>query len=411
MNFKLLIIILLIIIYAYGLLVKNLRLQSCKNAIPANVADIYDAETYEKWRAYRREKVRLSIWESTVALIVDVALVAFNWYAAFAGLFPDKIEPQIFAVLLLSTLTSVATIPFNYYDTMRIEEKYGFNRTKGKTFWADQIKEFIISLGVLFLVTWILSLLHRALGDWMIVAFAGFLIAFILLFLFLYPVFSRLFNKFTPLEEGELRDKLTGLLTSHGYTVRAIEVMDASKRTAKANAYFTGFGKMKTIVLFDTLIEKLTPDEICAVFAHELGHGLHKDTLKGQLMNSLQMILLSVLAWLTLRTTAIFTDCGFDKVNYGFAVILIMAVEFALIAPLYSILVNYFSRSHEYRADRQAVSEGYGEALISGLKKLTKTDFGDVAPSPALILLEFSHPSLSQRIDAIERELAKGHKQ
>ncbi len=405
MNFKLLIIILLIIIYAYGLLVKNLRLQSCKNAIPANVTDIYDAETYEKWRAYRREKVRLSIWESTVALIVDVALVAFNWYAAFAGLFPDKIEPQIFAVLLLSTLTSVATIPFSYYDTMRIEEKYGFNRTKGKTFWADQIKEFIISLGVLFLVTWILSLLHRALGDWMIVTFAGFLIAFILLFLFLYPVFSRLFNKFTPLEEGELRDKLTGLLTSHGYTVRAIEVMDASKRTAKANAYFTGFGKMKTIVLFDTLIEKLTPDEICAVFAHELGHGLHKDTLKGQLMNSLQMILLSVLAWLTLRTTAIFTDCGFDAVNYGFAVILIMAVEFALIAPLYGILSNYFSRCHEYRADRQAVSEGYGEALISGLKKLTKTDFGDVAPSPALIMLEFSHPSLSQRIEAIEAEI------
>ena len=407
MNFKLLIIILLIIIYAYGLLVKYLRLQSCRNAIPANVADIYDAETYERWRAYRKEKIRLSVADSTVALIVDVVLVTFDLYAAFAGLFPKGIEPQIFAVLLLSTLTSIATIPFSYYDTMRIEEKYGFNRTKGKTFWADQIKEFIISLGVLFLITWILSLLHRALGDWMIVAFAGFLTAFILLFLFLYPVFSRLFNKFTPLEEGELRDKLSGLLTSHGYTVRAIEVMDASKRTAKANAYFTGFGKMKTIVLFDTLIEKLSPDEICAVFAHELGHGLHKDTLKGQLMNSLQMIILSVLAWLTLRTTAIFTDCGFDKVNYGFAVILIMAVEFALIAPLYGILANYISRLHEYRADRQAVQEGYGPALISGLKKLTKTDFGDVAPSPALIMLEFSHPSLSQRIDAIEKTLAE----
>ena len=407
MNFKLLIIILLIIIYAYGLLVKYLRLQSCRNAIPANVADIYDAETYERWRAYRKEKIRLSVADSTVALIVDVVLVTFDLYAAFAGLFPKGIEPQIFAVLLLSTLTSIATIPFSYYDTMRIEEKYGFNRTKGKTFWADQIKEFIISLGVLFLITWILSLLHRALGDWMIVAFAGFLTAFILLFLFLYPVFSRLFNKFTPLEEGELRDKLSGLLTSHGYTVRAIEVMDASKRTAKANAYFTGFGKMKTIVLFDTLIEKLSPDEICAVFAHELGHGLHKDTLKGQLMNSLQMIILSVLAWFTLRTTAIFTDCGFDKVNYGFAVILIMAVEFALIAPLFGILANYFSRRHEYRADDQAVKEGYGPALISGLKKLTQADFGDVAPSPALIMLEFSHPSLSQRIDAIEKTLAE----
>jgi Zn-dependent protease with chaperone function len=411
MNFKLLIIILILIVYAYGLLTKYLRLKSCKNAIPANVSDIYDAETYERWRAYRREKIRLSFAESTVALIADIVLVAFNVYAAFAGLFPDKVVPQIFAVLLLSTLTSVVTIPFSYYDTMRIEEKYGFNRTKSKTFWADQIKEFVISLGILFLITWILSLLHRALHDWMVVAFAGVLIVFILLILFLYPVFSRLFNKFTPLEEGELRDKLSGLLASHGYSVRAIEVMDASRRTSKANAYFTGYGKMKTIVLFDTLLEKLNPDEICAVFAHELGHGLHKDTLKGQIMTSVQMLILSVLAWLTLRTTAIFADCGFEKINYGFAVILIMAVEFALIAPLYGILVNYLSRSHEYRADRQAVSEGYGPALISGLKKLTQADFGDVAPSPALVTLEFSHPPLSQRIDTIERELAKGHKQ
>ena len=410
MNFKILIIILLVVIYLYGLLTKYLRLQSCRNAIPANVADIYDAETYEKWRAYRREKIRLSFAESTVALIVDVVLMAFSLYAAFAGLFPDKVEPQIFAVLLLSTLASVFTIPFTYYDTMRIEAKYGFNRTKKKTFWADQIKEFTISLGILFLITWILSLLHRALGDWMVVAFAGFLIAFILVFLFLYPYFSRIFNKFTPLEEGELRDKLCGLLTSHGYNVRAIEVMDASKRTAKANAYFTGFGKLKTIVLFDTLLEKLSPDEICAVFAHELGHGLHKDTLKGQLMNSLQMLILSALAWLTLRTGAIFTDCGFDGINYAFAVILIMTVEFALIAPLLGILANYFSRLHEYRADRQAVSEGYGPALVSALKKLTKTDFGDVAPSPALIVLEFSHPSLSQRIDAIEKALSEERK-
>ena len=164
---------------------------------------------------------------------------------------------------------------------------------------------------------------------------------------------------------------------------------------------------MKTNVLFDTLIEKLTPDEICATFAHELGHGLNKDTLKSQLMNTVQMCILSVLAWLTLRTTAIFTDCGFDKINYGFAVVLIMAVEFALIAPLYGIFINYFSRRHEYRADRQAVSEGYGDALISGLKKLTKTDFGDVAPSPALVMLEFSHPPLSQRIEAIEKAEGK----
>ena len=403
MNYKILAIILFIIVFLYRQAITLLRLQSTQNPIPANVADIYDAETYAKWQAYRREKCSLSFYESIVALVVDIVLVGADLYAAWAGLFSDTVFWQLFAVILLSTLTVVFTLPFSYYDTMKIEEKYGFNRTKKGTFAADQVKEVLISLGILTFLTWLLSVLHRGLGDWMILVFAIALSAFIFGFAFLYPILSRVFNKFTPLPEGELRDKLTALLTKHGYTVRAIEVMDGSKRSTKANAYFTGFGKLKTIVLFDTLIEKLTPDEICAVFAHELGHGVHKDTLKGQIMTVVQMLLLSVLAWLTVRTKDIFFDFGFTEVNYGLAVILILSVEFALISPLLGILVNALSRRHEYLADRFAVEEGYGDALVSGLKKIVQADFGDVAPSPALIILEYSHPSLSQRFEAIEK--------
>jgi STE24 endopeptidase len=179
--------------------------------------------------------------------------------------------------------------------------------------------------------------------------------------------------------------------------------MDASRRTTKTNAYFSGFGKMKTIVLYDTLIESMTPDEICAVFAHEMGHGLHKDTLKNQILTFVQMMILSVLAWLTLRTPALFNAFGFDRVNYGFAIILIMSAEFALIAPLFGLLANWLSRRAEYRADAQAVEEGYGAALISALKKLTRENFGELAPSPLLVLLNYSHPTLSQRIAAIEK--------
>jgi STE24 endopeptidase len=406
LNYKIIAIILFIIVFLYRQALTLLRLQSTRNPIPANVADIYDAETYAKWQAYRREKCSLSFYESIVALVVDIVLVGADLYAAWAGLFSDTVFWQLFAVILLSTLTVVFTLPFTYYDTMKIEEKYGFNRTKKGTFAADQVKEVLISLGILTFLTWLLSVLYRGLGDWMILVFAIALSAFIFGFAFLYPILSRVFNKFTPLPEGELRDKLTALLTKHGYTVRAIEVMDGSKRSTKANAYFTGFGKLKTIVLFDTLIEKLTPDEICAVFAHELGHGVHKDTLKGQIMTVVQMLLLSVLAWLTVRTKDIFFDFGFTEVNYGLAVILILSVEFALISPLLGILVNALSRRHEYLADRFAVEEGYGDALISGLKKIVQADFGDVAPSPALIILEYSHPSLSQRFEAIEK--AKG---
>ncbi len=407
MVYKILAIIFLMVIFAYKLLLTYLRQLSTQNPIPANVADIYDAETYEKWCAYRSEKNRLTVLESFAGFVVDVVLFTTDAYASFASLFPKGVEIQLFAVLLLSTLTAILTLPFTYYDTMKIEEKYGFNKSSAKTFWADQIKEFIISLGILFLLTWILSLLHRALGDWMIVAFAGVLCVLILIIVFLYPLLSRINNKFTPLEEGELRDKLTALLTKHGYKVRAIEVMDGSRRSTKANAYFAGFGKSKSIVLYDTLIDKLSSDEICAVFAHELGHGVHHDTLTGQIASFGQMIALSVLAWLTLRSESLFAQFGFNSINYGFAVILLLTIEFALLSPLYSLFANALSRRHEYRADRFAVSEGYGEHLISALKKLTQTDFGDVSPVPLSVALEFSHPPLSQRIDAIEKAMEK----
>ena len=199
-----------------------------------------------------------------------------------------------------------------------------------------------------------------------------------------------------------MKEGITALLEKNGYKVRAIQVMDASRRSTKSNAYFTGFGKMKTIVLYDTLVAAMTTDEILAVFAHEMGHGLHRDTLKNHILTFLQMLVLGLLAWATLRHPEIFRPFGFEGVNYGFAVLLMMSVEFALIAPLFGLVMSWFSRRAEYRADRQAVKEGYGPALVSALKKLAKENFSDLSPSPVLVALEYSHPTLSQRIDAIE---------
>ena len=164
---------------------------------------------------------------------------------------------------------------------------------------------------------------------------------------------------------------------------------------------------MKTIVLYDTLVAAMTTEEILAVFAHEMGHGLHRDTLKNHILTFFQMLVLAVLAWATLRHPEIFRDFGFAGVNYGFAVILILSVEFALISPLFGLIISWFSRRAEYRADAQAVKEGYGDALVSALKKLAKENFSDLAPSPILVALEYSHPTLSQRISAIEALLGK----
>ena len=404
MNFKAIALVILFLVYLWNQFLNLLKWRSAKNPIPKNVADVYDAETYKKWRAYNGEKSRLALLEGTVTFIVDALLVAFNVYAAFARLFPNGLWMQMLSVLLLSQIVSVFAIPFSYYNTMVIEEKYGFNRSTKKTFWLDQVKTFLISLVVMLIVGSLLLWLHQSLGDWLILAFAIVMTLLLLGISFLYPFFSRIFNKFTPLEDGELKEKITGLLEKNGYKVRAIQVMDASKRSTKSNAHFTGFGKMKTIVLYDTLVQSMTTDEICAVFAHEMGHGLHKDTLKNQILSFVQMLILGVLAWLTLRSPEIFQSFGFDTVNYGFAIFLIMGVEFALIAPLFGLLVNVFSRKAEYRADAQAVKEGYGASLVSALKKLAKENFADLSPHPLLVKLEYSHPTLSQRIEAIEKK-------
>ncbi len=401
--FKFWIIVIFTIIYLFNLLLEIVRMKSAGNPIPENVSDIYDRETYPKWRQYHGEKARFSIISSTVSFLIDLVLLVFNVYAAFAGLFPKDVFMQMFSVMLLSALTQLIMIPFDWHNTMVIEEKYGFNKTTAKTFWGDQIKQFIIGLVIMTGVGGLLIETHKLFGDWLILAFAVLMTLILILVSFVFPVFGRIFNKFRPLEDGELKEKLTGLLEKNGYKVRAIKIMDASRRTTKSNAYFTGFGKMKTIVLYDTLVESMTTDEICAVFAHEMGHGLHKDTLRNQLLSFAQMAVIGVLAWLTLRTLGIFTSFGFSELNYGFAVIIIMSVEYAFISPLFSLISNYFSRKAEYRADAQAVKEGYAMELVSALKKLARQNFSELAPSPLLVKLEYTHPTLSQRIDAIEK--------
>ena len=402
MNFKVIAVLILIVVYLYGLFLDVLRYRSAHNPVPKNVADVYDADTYLKWKAYHGEKVRFGILTAAVSFVVDLVLILTDAYAAFARLFPDQVWWQLFAVMLLSALATLLLIPFSWYDTMHIEEKYGFNRTSGKTFFGDKVKEFILNLMLMVGLASMVMGLHKSFGDWLILAFAVFATLFLLFITFLSPFFSRIFNKFTPLPDGELKEGITKLLEKNGYKVRAIQVMDASRRSTKSNAYFTGFGKMKTIVLYDTLVAAMTTDEILAVFAHEMGHGLHRDTLKNHILTFLQMLVLGLLAWATLRHPEIFRPFGFEGVNYGFAVLLMMSVEFALIAPLFGLVMSWFSRRAEYRADQQAVKEGYGPALVSALKKLAKENFSDLSPSPVLVALEYSHPTLSQRIDAIE---------
>ena len=400
---KLLFIILLILSTLYRLVLNFVQYRSANNTIPENVSDIYDGETYAKWRRYSAEHCRLDFLSTFLSFLVSLALLCTNAYAAFAAFFGPGVFMQLLSVVLLDSLAGfLVGTGIYYYKTMVIEEKYGFNRSTMKTFVTDQLRDLLLGIGLSLLLAWLLCVLHRSLGDWMILLFATAVFAITLVISFLYPIFSRIGNKFVPLEEGELKDNLMSLLTKHGYQVKAIEVMDASRRTTKLNAYFTGFGKLKTIVLYDNLVNAMTTEEICAVFAHELGHGLHKDVLKQQIMNFGNLLLMAVVVWLSVRDPQLHAAFGFGEINYGFAYVL-AGIGLSLTQPLSSMAMNAYSRFAEFRADRQAVQEGYGDAMVTALKKLAKENFAHLAPSPICVVLEYSHPPLSQRIARVEQ--------
>ncbi len=407
MNWKILILCLVTAQSLYNLILHLVEYRSANNPTPENVADVYDGETYLRWKAYSAALGKLSIFSTLASFAVTMLLLAANVYSWFAGFFPQGKFMQLFAVLLLQSLVdAVLGCVRGYIEDMVIEEKYGFNRTTMKTFLLDQLRNLLINLGLSLVLMSALYGIHTLLGDWVIVLFACVMFCVSMAISFLYPILSRVGNKFVPLEEGELRDRLMNLLTKHGYQVKAIEVMDASRRTTKLNAYFTGFGKLKTIVLYDNLVNAMSTDEICAVFSHELGHGLHKDVMKMQIMNLGNMLLMGLLVWLAVREPAMHQAFGFGGINYGFAYLLLSA-GLGIVQPLTGMAINAYSRHAEYRADRQAIQEGYGPALVTGLKKLAKENFAHLAPSPVLVALEYSHPPLSQRIEAIEQASEK----
>ena len=407
MEFKILVLVFLVMSTAYNIALNVIRYRSANNPTPESVRDIYDTETYEKWRKYSAEHCRLDIVSNAVSGVLSLVLLATNVYAAFASLFPKNMHLQLLAVIILDVAVStVVGVVFSYISTMIIEQKYGFNRSTLKTFIFDQMRSLAVNLLLCVALAEAMTLL--AINGLLVIAFGIIVFAGMLLISLLYPYLSRIGNKFTPLEDGELKDRLLEMLSKHGYSVKAIEVMDASRRTTKLNAYIAGFGKTKTIVLYDNMIEKMSTDEICAIFAHEMGHGLHKDVLKGQLFNIGYIALISALVYGAVFVPEFYTQFGFERVNYGFAYLLV-SVGLGVLQPLTSMAMNARSRAAEYAADRQAVIEGYGEPMISAFKKLAKDNFSHLAPSKINVVLEYSHPPISDRVDAVRAAIGKDH--
>ncbi len=401
--YKIIILILLVINTAYSIILNVIRYNSAKNPTPESVADVYDAETYGKWRKYSAEHCMLELTSSVITFVITFVLLSTNAFSSFAEFFPNDMFFQLAAVVILDiSVNIVVNTLTSYIKTMVIEQKYGFNRSSLKTFILDMVRSLIISCMLTFGLSGLMMLFE--LGDWPIIAFAAIMFAFTLFVAFIYPIFSRISNKFTPLEDGELKTRLIEMLSSHGYKVRSIEVMDASRRTTKVNAYIAGLGKSKTIVLYDTLVEKMSTDEICAIFAHEMGHGLHKDVLKSQLLSILNISLLSLVVWATVSNPQLYYDFGFETINYGFSYI-ITGITLGVVQPFISLIMNAHSRAAEYAADRQAVIEGYGEPMMTAFKKMAVDNFSNLSPSKINVVLEYSHPPINCRIEAIRAQM------
>lgn len=411
MNYKVLALMIIGITFLFDTWMKYLNLLALKREIPDNVKDIYNKEEYEKWMEYYKEKCKLSFVRHLVSYAITFVLIGFDVYALLLGLTGvENVYTAAVVITIIDTVISMLwSIPFSYKADMGIEQKYGFNRMTKKTFAIDCIKDLVINLMLMCGLICIFVLLHTTLGDWMLVAFIGVMLLISLIMVFISPFMAKIYNKLEPLPEGELRDKLTALLESNGCTVKDIKVSDGSKRSSKANAYFSGFGKTKTIVLFDTLLEQMTEDEIVAVFAHEMGHNKHKDTLKLYCINILNIVLMVVMAWVLVSFPEIYGDFGFETMNYGFAFVLLGTVCMSFTSFFVGMIISVFARKFEYAADRYAAENGYGEALISGLKKLTKNNFACLTPHPIVVKLTYDHPTTSERIAYLEKCMEKNN--
>ena len=386
---------------AFNAYVDHLREVAAKRELPDCVKDVYDETEYNRWQAYHSDKRKLDTVKSVVLAVINIALLVGNIYSTVFKLLPGGtfVHYVLFA-LIFEGLNIIVYMPFEYYATFTIEEKYGMNKATKGTFFGDQIKKFVLGFCLMgFLMFLVMGAFENFGNKGILIACAG-VAAFLILMQLTSGIFLRLFNKFTPLEDGSLKEKLLALCTKYGARVKRIDSMDMSRRTTKANAFCSGIGKNKRVALADNLIERYTEDQIVAVFAHEFGHAKHKDVPKLMLGNIIRVCVTICLYAVILNFPSLFTSFGFDGVNYYFLFMLELITW--PISTLADLVINWFGRRCEYRADAMAAKEGYGEDIISALKQLNREALKDLNPHPVVVALEYNHPTLAQRIEAVK---------
>ncbi|MGC6464237.1 MAG: M48 family metallopeptidase [Akkermansiaceae bacterium] len=413
-DFNLLAIVLLValfLLWKLDFVATLLTLKHLKPELPEEFHGVWDDEKYRKAQEYEKAQARFGILSSITSLTL---LLVFWLFGGFGWLDETTqswgagpIVTGLYFLGLIYLLTWLSSLPFDLYHTFVLEERFGFNKTTAGTYVGDQIKSHlmtaIIGAPIMALILWIFQSFDQA-WIWAWLSFTVISLALT----YLAPSFILpLFNKFTPLEDGELNQAIQKMARKCQFPLTEISVMDGSKRSSKSNAFFTGFGKRKKIALFDTLIESQSTDELVGVLAHEIGHFKKKHIVQRMIISIIQTAVIFFLLGMATNPESAFGSQLYSAFGIGSGSIAVGLVLFMIVfkpvSRILSVLMNILSRKHEFEADEYAaVNQGTPDHLISALKKLSANNLSNLTPHPLEVFLDHSHPPVLVRIQALK---------
>ena len=409
------IITILIADFLFERILSWLNIKNISFSLPDALAGIYDEEKYKTQQEYFRTNQRFGLITSTFGFLVVLAMLlfgGFGWVDFIVRTFTDNqilVSLLFFAILFIAN--DIISIPFEWYDTFRIEERFGFNKVTPKLFIIDKLKGYLLSIALGGGILWLIIYIFQWNPEYFwLMAWAVVAVVSIFLNMFYSNLIVPLFNKQTPLENGELRDAIESFCKKAGFKLTNVFVIDGSKRSTKANAYFSGLGSKKRIVLFDTLIQDLTKEEIVAVLAHEIGHYKKKHTLMSLLFSMITTgIMFFILSLFLIHywqeiASALYLGKDNDITSYleTFHLgLLAFGIIYTPVSLLLGIGMSMMSRKNEYQADAFAAQFGLADDLISALKKLSVKSLSNLQPHPAYVFVHYSHPTLLQRMKAL----------
>ncbi len=397
----------LVLLHCLDLLADILNLRSINPKLPREFADVYDDEEYARMQRYEAADTRLGAVKTSIKLAILITFWLLGGFQALdtlvRGMVDGALPRGLLYIGILYLGATLISLPFAIYNTFVVEQRFGFNKTNPLTFLSDQIRGLLLAslLGAV-LISLLLWLLERIGPDawlWAWIVVSGVMICI----MYIAPaLILPLFNKFTPLEDGELKEAVLDYARREHFPLKGLYVMDGSRRSTRANAFFTGFGRTRKIVLFDTLIEKHSTAELLAVLAHEIGHFKLHHIQRHMIVATLNLGLFLYLASFALYSPALFTAFGVREPS-TYVGLALFTVLFSPLSQLISVGLGYMSRLHEYQADAfSARTTGQPESLVSALKQLSRSNLTNLAPHPLQVALHHSHPPVLSRIQALQ---------